>query len=68
MSHTPPTGTESNGVFARGSRAMTDGGRRRDDERDRMRDVDHTPPGENEDANRVFERGHEHARREEAEE
>nr|WP_266077438.1 hypothetical protein [Haladaptatus caseinilyticus] len=56
MSHTNPhTSRRAPDFFARGPRVMSDGGR----EKRTMADVDHTPPHEAPDANRVFERGNE---------
>ncbi|GAB3669265.1 hypothetical protein [Halopiger thermotolerans] len=71
VSHTHPyTGETSGRLFSRGPTVAADGGRPADaeadatddrtDERDgetTMADVDHTPPHDAEDANRVFERG-----------
>ncbi|QRV14169.1 hypothetical protein [Haloterrigena salifodinae] len=74
VSHTNPyTGETVGRLFSRGPTVVADGGtdgRERDatdssertDEQsnDTMADVDHTPPQDAEDANRVFERGRDH--------
>ncbi|QSW99762.1 hypothetical protein [Haloterrigena alkaliphila] len=73
VSHTNPyTGETAGRLFSRGPTVVTDGGTentdraatdsngRTDDEpTDTMADVDHTPPQDAADANRVFERGRE---------
>jgi hypothetical protein len=66
VSHThPDTGRTFGGnfTFARGGAVAADGGRPdvnpEDDESETLADVDHTPPNDSEDANRVFERGEE---------
>ncbi|OAQ54725.1 hypothetical protein HTG_03950 [Natrinema mahii] len=71
ISHTNPyTGETAGRLFSRGPIVATDGGTpdateptdadeadERTDANETMRDVDHTPPGDAADANRVFERG-----------
>ncbi|WP_222917820.1 hypothetical protein [Natrinema sp. SYSU A 869] len=79
VSHTnPSTGETAGRLFSRGPTVAADGGEpepaatgaTEDDETDgqtdageTMRDVDHTPPKQADDANRVFERGTEHGQR-----
>ncbi|OLZ40147.1 hypothetical protein A6E15_03760 [Natrinema saccharevitans] len=77
ISHTNPyTGETAGRLFSRGPIVAADGGTpdatepddadetdERADTKGTMRDVDHTPPKEADDANRVFERGTEHGRR-----
>ena len=66
IDHTHPNDDRSTGrVFRRGPTVAADGGQRDAEDRDEgsqdtMRDVDHDDP-EGEGANRVFERGREHA-------
>jgi hypothetical protein len=66
VSHTNPhTGRTFGGnfTFARGGAVAADGGNPddvpEDDEEETLKDVEHTPPNESDDANRVFERGEE---------
>ena len=74
VSHTNPyTGETAGRLFSRGPTVAADGGTptgdtadeadtadERTDTKATMSDVDHTPPKQADDANRVFERGTEH--------
>ncbi|SDJ46905.1 hypothetical protein [Natronorubrum texcoconense] len=70
VSHKNPyTGETAGRLFSRGPTVVTDGGTdgeepsatdpngRTDEEPETMADVEHTPPQDADDANRVFERG-----------
>ena len=75
VSHTNPyTGETAGRLFSRGPAVAADGGEpepaandataadESTDTKPTMRDIDHTPPKEADDANRVFERGVDHGR------